>query len=192
MTNLLLVEDDELLAEQTRQALSRHGVQVTVAHNGPATLAVLQQLNQLDAAVLDQNLGPDNGLDLIAPILERFPGCRVLLLTGYGSIAAAVAATHRGAHNYLTKPATPRDILEALAADPSSLAPALPQTPPSLQRLEWEHIQRTLDAHDGNISRAADALGIHRRTLQRRLKKRPSASEYQREKGQQTTPDNDN
>ena len=108
-----------------------------------------------------------------------------MLLTGYGSIAAAVAATHRGAHNYLTKPATPADILDALAADPASLSPALPQTPPSLQRLEWEHIQRTLEAHDGNISRAADALGIHRRTLQRRLKKRPSASEYQREKGQQ-------
>ncbi|RJG19339.1 response regulator [Alcanivorax profundi] len=185
MTHLLLVEDDELLAEQTRQALSRHGVHVTVTHDAGTTLVQLQQLARLDAAVLDQNLGPDNGLDLISPILERFPQCRVLLLTGYGSIAAAVAATHRGAHNYLTKPATPADILDALAADPASLSPALPQTPPSLQRLEWEHIQRTLEAHDGNISRAADALGIHRRTLQRRLKKRPSASEYQREKGQQ-------
>lgn len=185
MTHLLLVEDDELLAEQTRQALNRHGVHVTVTHDAGTTLVQLQQLARLDAAVLDQNLGPDNGLDLISPILERFPQCRVLLLTGYGSIAAAVAATHRGAHNYLTKPATPADILDALAADPASLSPALPQTPPSLQRLEWEHIQRTLEAHDGNISRAADALGIHRRTLQRRLKKRPSASEYQREKGQQ-------
>ena len=185
MTHLLLVEDDELLAEQTRQALSRHGVHVTVTHDAGTTLVQLQQLARLDAAVLDQNLGPDNGLDLISPILERFPQCRVLLLTGYGSIAAAVAATHRGAHNYLTKPATPADILDALAADPASLSPALPQTHPSLQRLEWEHIQRTLEAHDGNISRAADALGIHRRTLQRRLKKRPSASEYQREKGQQ-------
>ena len=179
MTHLLLVEDDELLAEQTRQALNRHGVHVTVTHDAGTTLVQLQQLARLDAAVLDQNLGPDNGLDLISPILERFPQCRVLLLTGYGSIAAAVAATHRGAHNYLTKPATPADILDALAADPASLSP------PSLQRLEWEHIQRTLEAHDGNISRAADALGIHRRTLQRRLKKRPSASEYQREKGQQ-------
>ena len=185
MTHLLLVEDDELLAEQTRQALNRHGVHVTVTHDAGTTLVQLQQLARLDAAVLDQNLGPDNGLDLISPILERFPQCRVLLLTGYGSIAAAVAATHRGAHNYLTKPATPADILDALAADPASLSPALPQTPPSLQRLEWEHIQRTLEARDGNISRAADALGIHRRTLQRRLKKRPSASEYQREKGQQ-------
>ena len=176
MTNLLLVEDDELLAEQTRQALSRHGVQVTVAHNGPATLAVLQQLKQLDAAVLDQNLGPDNGLGSDRTDLERFPGCRVLLLTGYGSIAAAVATTHQGV-DYLTKPATRRDILEALAADPSAWPP------PCHKR------RRRCSDWNGNTSSARSTpmmatfpgqqtLGIHRRTLQRRLKKRPSASEY--------------
>ncbi|MED5388546.1 MAG: SAM-dependent methyltransferase, partial [Pseudomonadota bacterium] len=98
-------------------------------------------------------------------------------------ITAAVAATHRGARNYLTKPASATDILQALEADPANPSLPLPATPPSLQRLEWEHIQRTLDAHDGNISRAADALGIHRRTLQRRLKKRPSPSAYERDKG---------
>lgn len=186
MTNplhLLLVEDDELLAEQTARALGHRVGAVDVAHDAGSALSILDRLKHLDAAVLDQNLGQDNGLDLIAPIRERFPHCKVLLLTGYGSIAAAVAATHRGAHNYLTKPASASDILDALNADPASLGTTLPATPPSLQRLEWEHIQRTLDAHDGNISRAADALGIHRRTLQRRLKKRPSASEYQREKG---------
>ena len=181
--HLLLVEDDELLAEQTARALNHRVHTVDVAHDASSALAILDQLKHLDAAVLDQNLGQDNGLDLIAPIRERFPRCKVLLLTGYGSIAAAVAATHRGAHNYLTKPASASEILDALSADPASLGTTLPATPPSLQRLEWEHIQRTLDAHDGNISRAADALGIHRRTLQRRLKKRPSASEYQREKG---------
>lgn len=180
---LLLVEDDSLLAEQTSRALARRDITVHVAHDSASALGLLAGLEQLDAAVLDQNLGPDNGLDLIMPIRERFPHCKVLLLTGYGSIAAAVAATHRGAHNYLTKPASASDILDALEADPASLGNSLPATPPSLQRLEWEHIQRTLDAHDGNISRAADALGIHRRTLQRRLKKRPSASEYQRDRG---------
>ncbi|MCK0155495.1 response regulator [Alcanivorax sp. S6407] len=180
---LLLVEDDELLAEQTARALGYRGATVQVAHDAASALALLQQMETLDAAILDQNLGEDNGLDLISPIREQFPPCKVLLLTGYGSIAAAVAATHRGAHNYLTKPASADEILDALNADPASLGSPLPATPPSLQRLEWEHIQRTLDAHDGNISRAADALGIHRRTLQRRLKKRPSASEYQREKG---------
>lgn len=180
--HLLLVEDDELLAEQTARALSRRDAEVDVAHDACTALEQLERIEHLHAAVLDQNLGEDNGLDLIAPILQRHPQCKVLLLTGYGSIAAAVAATHRGAHNYLTKPASASDILDAIRANPASLDAPLPDTPPSLQRLEWEHIQRTLDAHDGNISRAADALGIHRRTLQRRLKKRPSASTYQREK----------
>ncbi|EKF73976.1 DNA-binding response regulator [Alcanivorax hongdengensis A-11-3] len=180
--HLLIVEDDDLLARQTARALERHGITVQVAHNHHEASQHLNRSERLDAAVLDQNLGQDNGLDLIAPILARFPDCRVLLLTGYGSIAAAVAATHRGAHNYLTKPANVTEILAALHMDPASQPPTLPETPPSLQRLEWEHIQRTLDAHDGNISRAAQALGIHRRTLQRRLKKRPSASNYDRER----------
>jgi len=179
---LLLVEDDEQLARQTARALEHRGNRVSVAHNAEQALAQLADLTDLDGAILDQNLGNDNGLDLIEPILKHFPDCRVILLTGYGSISAAVAATHRGARNYLSKPASPADILLALDADPANPTLPLPATPPSLQRLEWEHIQRTLDAHDGNISRAADALGIHRRTLQRRLKKRPTASDYQRDK----------
>ena len=175
--SLLLLEDDEALARQT---LEYHGVQVHWAAHLKAADQLLAGLTHLDAAVLDQNLEPDNGLDLISPLLARFPQCRVIVLTGYGSIAAAVAATRRGAHNYLTKPATADDILLALDNDPADLA-TLPGTPPSLQRLEWEHIQRVLDAHEGNISRAAQALGIHRRTLQRRLKKRPSPSHYERD-----------
>ena len=179
---LLLVEDDEQLATQTARALENRGNRVHVAHSEAQARELLAGLSQLDGAILDQNLGSDNGLDLIEPILKHFPDCRVILLTGYGSITAAVAATHRGARNYLTKPASPADILLTLDADPANPALPLPATPPSLQRLDWEHIQRTLDAHDGNISRAADALGIHRRTLQRRLKKRPTASDYQRDK----------
>lgn len=179
---LLLVEDDNMLAEQTGKALTRLGARVTIALSVSEALNTLSSLTELDAAVLDQNLNEQNGLDLIEPIVAKFPRCRVIMLTGYGSIAAAVTATHRGAFNYLTKPASAEAILQALQTHPADDTPALPETPPSLQRLEWEHIQRTLDAHDGNISRAADALGIHRRTLQRRLKKRPSASEYQREK----------
>lgn len=177
---LLLLEDDDALARQTERALTRFSVQVYRAADLAGARALLAGLPSLDAAVLDQNLDNDNGLDLIAPLLEQFPQCRVLVLTGYGSIAAAVAATRRGAHNYLTKPASVEEILRALREDPSQLD-SLPDSPPSLQRLEWEHIQRVLDAHDGNISRAADALGIHRRTLQRRLKKRPSPSHFQRD-----------
>lgn len=178
--SLLLLEDDEALARQTRRALEHHGITVHWATDLATARTRMSTLERLDAAVLDQNLEPDNGLDLIAPLLARFPDCRVIVLTGYGSIAAAVAATRRGAHNYLTKPATADDILHALTDNPAELN-ALPETPPSLQRLEWEHIQRVLDAHGGNISRAADALGIHRRTLQRRLKKRPSPSHFKRD-----------
>lgn len=178
--SLLLLEDDDILGRQTQRALARHGCQVHWATDLAAARRLLATLPALDAAVLDQNLGADNGLDLIAPLLARFPECRVIVLTGYGSIAAAVAATRRGARNYLTKPADAHDILDALARDPGDLE-ALPDAPPSLQRLEWEHIQRVLDAHQGNISRAADALGIHRRTLQRRLKKRPSPKHFERD-----------
>tara|TARA_A100001391_G_scaffold174259_1_gene136620 strand:- start:13686 stop:14252 length:567 start_codon:yes stop_codon:yes gene_type:complete len=178
--SLLLLEDDELLASQTRRALARHGCQVHWAADLAAARALLDTLPALEAAVLDQNLGADNGLDLIVPLLARFPECRVIVLTGYGSIAAAVAATRRGARNYLTKPASAGDILDALERDPGEPG-ALPEAPPSLQRLEWEHIQRVLDAHQGNISRAAQALGIHRRTLQRRLKKRPSPTHFQQD-----------
>jgi len=179
--SLLLLEDDALLAEQTRRAFARHGIEVHHAADLQQAHALLATLATLDAAVLDQNLGNDNGLDLIQPLLARFPHCRVLVLTGYGSIPAAVAATRRGAHNYLTKPASAGEILDALGRDPGD-TDDLPEAPPSLQRLEWEHIQRVLDAHQGNISRAADALGIHRRTLQRRLKKRPSPSHFQRDR----------
>lgn len=178
--SLLLLEDDDLLANQTRRALARHGCETHWAADLEQALRLLDGLQTLDAAVLDQNLGTDNGLDLIAPLLERFPQCKVVILTGYGSIAAAVAATRRGARNYLTKPASVSDILDALERDPADLD-SLPDAPPSLQRLEWEHIQRVLDAHQGNISRAAQALGIHRRTLQRRLKKRPSPTHFQRD-----------
>lgn len=177
--SLLLLEDDALLADQTRRAFVRHGIEVHHASDLTQAHALIATLASLDAAVLDQNLGADNGLDLIQPLLARFPNCRVLILTGYGSIPAAVAATRRGAHNYLTKPAGAGEILDALGRDPDDSAD-LPEAPPSLQRLEWEHIQRILDAHQGNISRAAEALGIHRRTLQRRLKKRPSPSHFQR------------
>lgn len=182
INRLLLVEDDTLLAEQTAQALTYRGVQVEQAHSFNQARQQLETITTLDAAVVDQNLGKESGLDLIAPLLHHFPDCRVLLLTGYGSITAAVAATHRGAHNYLTKPASADNILHSLTTDPTTTTRALPDAPPSLQRLEWEHIQRTLDAHGGNISRTADALGIHRRTLQRRLKKRPSASDYRRDR----------
>ena len=178
---LLLLEDDEVLRLHLGNRLARHGYHVHRCASLGEAAEVLTSLQQLDAAILDQNVAQDNGLDLIEPLLSRFPACRVLVLTGYGSIPAAVAATRRGAHNYLTKPASLGDILQALLENPAAM-PELPDAPPSLERLEWEHIQRVLEEHQGNVSAAARTLGIHRRTLQRRLKKRPSAREYHRDR----------
>lgn len=179
---ILIVEDDDALRTQLQRALGRRDWHCHTADGVEACLAQLPFLAALDAAILDLNLGHDNGLTLITPILERFPACRVLVLTGYGSIPSAVAATRRGAHNYLTKPASLADILVALGDNTPEQMPVLPDAPPSLERLEWEHIQRVLDDHEGNVSAAARTLGIHRRTLQRRLKKRPSASDYARDR----------
>lgn len=182
MQHLLVVEDDTALRTQMQRLLGRRGFTVDCAADAAGCLAWLtQHPGPLDAAILDLSLGEDNGLDLIEPILRHSPACRVLVLTGYGSIPTAVTATRRGAHNYLTKPASLDDILAALSRQDVATTPTLPSAPPSLERLEWEHIQRVLDDHDGNISAAARTLGIHRRTLQRRLKKRPSATDYARD-----------
>ena len=181
MKTLLLVEDDALLREQLSQRLQRGGYCVCACASNIEALTALKQYPVVHAALLDQNVGNDNGLHLIAPLRRHSPDCRVVILTGYGSIPAAVSATREGACNYLTKPATISDILRALADDPAIADPPLPDSPPSLERLEWEHIQQVLDHHQGNISATARALGIDRRTLQRRLKKRPSASHFRRD-----------
>jgi two-component system response regulator RegA len=175
LETLLLVEDDELLATQTRRALERHGLSVTLAADAEQARQCMASLPTLDAAVLDQNLGVDNGLDLIAPLLTHFPQCRILVLTGYASIATTVDAIKSGADNYLPKPADADQILRALdadAGDEESIV-QIPDTPMSVNRLEWEHIQKVLHEHEGNISATARALGMHRRTLQRKLAKHP-------------------
>lgn len=180
---LLLLEDDDALRMQLARKLEQQGFRVHACASLADAEAVLASHSDIRWAVLDQNVRDDNGLDLIRPLLAQAPDCRIVMLTGYGSIPAAVAATRRGASNYLTKPASLASILQALEEDPACAAlPALPDAPPSLERLEWEHIQRVLDDHQGNVSAAARALGIHRRTLQRRLKKRPTASDYARDR----------
>jgi len=128
--------------------------------------------------VLDLKLGEENGLRLIPELHELVPDMRILLLTGYASIATAVEAIKRGAHDYLAKPvdadAVVRALLEGESAQPSEddVIDA-PEAPLALRRLEWEHIQRVLTECDGNISETARRLGMHRRTLQRKLSKHP-------------------
>ena len=110
---------------------------------------------------------------LFPKLLELDAEMKVLILTGYSSITTAVEAIKRGAANYLCKPADADDVLAALLSDHADLVTLVPENPMSVDRLQWEHIQRVLGEHDGNISATARALGMHRRTLQRKLQKRP-------------------
>jgi len=122
------------------------------------------------AAIVDLKMPGSSGLDLVPELTARCPGVQVVVLTGYGSIATAVEAVRRGAMNYLTKPLDADQILAAF--DKEADAPSVEGTP-SLARVEWEHIQRILHDCNGNISLAARKLGLHRRSLQRKLGKLP-------------------
>ncbi|MES1934878.1 response regulator transcription factor [Salinisphaera hydrothermalis] len=172
---LLIVDDDAIFARTLVRALDRLGHPACAADTPEAALALARD-RRFDAAIVDLRLGERSGLALIEPLLGVDAGLRILMLTGYASIATAIEAIKRGAFNYLPKPATARQILAALAhdamADEGSMVEP-PATPTSLRRLEWEHIQHVLAEHDGNISATARALGMHRRTLQRKLAKKP-------------------
>ncbi len=170
---LLFVEDDEAFAWAAGRALERRGY--AVSHAGQFDQArKLVEEEAFDYAVLDLNLGNCTSLDLILPLRERNPVMRILMLTGYASIATAVRAIKLGADNYLAKPADTDEILTALLSDPDNESEhdaAL--QPMSVRRLEWEHIQKVLEQNNGNISATARQLNMHRRTLQRKLRKRP-------------------
>lgn len=171
--NLLLVEDDEALAFVTRRALERRGYKV---YWYDSVDKARQQLSCLDlhAALLDLKVGNDTSLDLIADIKGVHTDLPIVLITGYGSIATAVQAMKLGAVNYLTKPCTIEQILAALNEQDGNPQPEPASVePPSLRRLEWETIQKALDENNGNISATARQLKMHRRTLQRKLQKRP-------------------
>lgn len=174
---LLLAEDDPAFARALARALTARGFDVMCAADATTALACARAVRP-GYAVIDLKLGEDNGLDLIPALRDMLPGVRMLLLTGYASIATAVEAIKRGAHDYLAKPTDADAVVRALlgdapADDPAEAAPDIPNTPLRLARLEWEHIQRTLFECSGNISEAARRLGMHRRTLQRKLGKHP-------------------
>lgn len=171
---LLLIDDDDVFVRVLTRALTARGFIVTGSNDANSALAACRE-QQPDYAVVDLRLGSDSGLALIPQLLATRPGLRILLLTGYASIATAVEAIKRGAHDYLAKPVDADQVVQALLGMGSSTASeeSLPDAPPPLKRLEWEHIQRVLAECDGNISEAARRLGLHRRTLQRKLAKRP-------------------
>ncbi|MFC4259803.1 response regulator transcription factor [Marinobacter lacisalsi] len=164
----LLIDDDETFANTLARSLGRRGIHTEVAHD-PARAMELASSGTATRCVLDLNLAGESGLLLLPELLARRPDMEVLILTGYGSIATAVQAMRQGAVNYLCKPVTADQIIEGF--EPDLHRPELRTQPPSVEELEWEHIQRVLAEHDGNISATARALNMHRRTLQRKLGK---------------------
>ena len=173
---LLLVDDDVTFVRVLARALGSRGFEVITATSFDEARALARR-HHPRYCVLDLKLGEDNGLRLIPELHTLVPDIRVLLLTGYASIATAVEAIKRGAHDYLAKPVDADAVVRALLdgdndSDDSDL-PDAPEQPLALRRLEWEHIQRVLTECDGNISETARRLGMYRRTLQRKLSKHP-------------------
>ena len=174
MEKILVIDDDEAFCRTLSRSLERHSLQVFAAHSAEEALASAKE-HQQDKAVLDLRLGDDSGIQLIRPLLEIAPGMRIVVLTGFASLTTAVQAIKLGAINYLAKPVNVQSILKAFEEEASEDVDeeTADFTPTPLKQLEWEHIQRVLDENDGNISSTARQLGMHRRTLQRKLQKRP-------------------
>ena len=170
--SLLLVDDSAAFRERLARAFRERGFTVRTAGDYHEAIAIARQ-NPPDLAVVDLRMPGPSGLNLVRDLTELSSRTRVLVLSGFGSIATAVDAVHLGAVNFLPKPADAEDILAAFERGSAPTVPAEPQDEtPSLARAEWEHIHRVLADCGGNVSEAARRLGIHRRSLQRKLRKR--------------------
>ncbi len=168
--SLLLVDDDETFVKRLAKAMEKRGFIVETVTSVAAGRAVA--IARPPAyAVVDLRLEDGNGLDVVELLRERRPDCRVVVLTGYGAIATAVAAVKIGAADYLSKPADADDITNALLMKGSAMPPVL-DNPMSADRVRWEHIQRVYEMCNRNVSETARRLSMHRRTLQRILAKR--------------------
>ncbi len=169
---ILVIEDDAVFGKLLSESLIRHGFQPTVCTQAAQALTTAAAV-AADYVVLDLNLNGDSGLELITPLLELNPSVRIVVLTGFASITTAVQAIKLGASEYLTKPAGIDQIMQALRGEYKPSPMTAPNEPMSVRRMEWEHLQRVLQECDGNISEAARRMNMHRRTLQRKLQKRP-------------------
>lgn len=168
--SLLLVDDDAAFVTRLARAMERRGFQPTVAESVGSALAAVKG-NPPAYAVIDLRLNDGNGLDVVDALREARADARIVVLTGYGAIATAVAAVKMGATDYLSKPADADDITTALLSSADTLPPP-PENPMSADRVRWEHIQRVYEQCDRNVSETARRLHMHRRTLQRILAKR--------------------
>ena len=171
--SILIADDDDRFRDRLAKALEDRQYVVHAAHDVPSAVGVAAS-HRIDRAIVDLRMPAPGGLQLIRELCAQQPSMEVVVLTGYGSIATAVEAMRLGARDYLTKPCHADRILAAFEADPSPPREEKPEYEiPSLARLEWEHIERVLRECNGNISKTARVLGMHRRTLQHKLSKFP-------------------
>ncbi len=169
---LLLVDDDQTYCNVLAQALEKRGYEVLIANDVASGIELAESMVP-EYAVIDLRISHESGLELVEKLISLDQNTQIIMLTGFASIATAVEAIKLGAVHYLTKPANADEIVNALHKNEGDSSVAVSENPLSVKRLEWEHLQKVLMQHDGNISAAARALNMHRRTLQRKLDKRP-------------------
>lgn len=171
-SSLLIVDDDSTFTAVLQRSLASHFDSIFFA-NTVANALELSRDRTPNNILLDLKIHQSSGLDIIEKLLEHNSEVKIVVLTGYSSIATTVHALRLGALNYLCKPVGIQEILDAFNSDASYNSPLPAENPPSVERLEWEHIQKVLIENQGNISATARSLGMHRRTLQRKLQKKP-------------------
>jgi two-component system response regulator RegA len=171
--SLLLVDDDEDFLNALAPAMRKRGFLVSLANSAESAFELAKQ-EAPEFAVVDLKMSGNSGLVLVRQLASLNAGTRIVVLTGFASIATAVEAIKLGATHYLAKPVDADEIVAAFEKQSGNAELELSTNPLSIDRLEWEHIQRVLAEHDGNISATARSLNMHRRTLQRKLGKNPS------------------
>jgi two-component system response regulator RegA len=169
---LLLVDDDRSFCTVMADALQARGYEVRIAHDAAAGLAAANS-DPPEFAVVDLKMPGPSGLELVRALKRLDPQTRIIVFTGYVSVATAIEAIKLGATHYLAKPADADEVIAALHRDEGDVHARITERPQSVARVEWEHIQRVLAACEGNVSEAARQLNMHRRSLQRKLAKRP-------------------
>jgi two-component system response regulator RegA len=172
--SILVVDDDDTLRSRLAAALRQRGYEASEASSEKQACSIATHESP-EYAVVDLRLGAESGLDVVRALKAIDAETKIVVLTGYGSIATAMEAVRLGASGYITKPADVDDVLAAFARGDAAAVTPPPSgyAAPSLARAEWEHINRVLADCDGNISEAARRLKVHRRSLQRKLQKRP-------------------
>jgi two-component system response regulator RegA len=183
MKRFLIIDDDEAFSYVLARSIRKRGYTADIAHDDQSALEALTAASPQEAithVILDLKLAETNGLQLLPRLLAANDTLQVVVLTGYASVATTVEAIKQGAVNYLSKPAKVEEIFAAFDEDSTGThdielsSQDIEDNPLSVQRVEWEYIQRQLIANDHNVAATARALGMHRRTLQRKLQKRPS------------------